>query len=395
MPKNRAYGGVKCFAYRCTTSTKFNWSVVTVHTTPRCHFESFILRRLINCLDRVIIWLSYLEVLIMKKRLLRRRIYTIMTINIFLAIILTFYSCYYNRNENDIKNNDKINGNEVISGNEAEQLLPTLSINSNGIHKEEPPYEKEEQPPEEILAEELALYSGLPYFKEEYIDKYIDYKKQNPDLSYEKAITYVNIGLNYDFYESISNIGNGHDITVLVNKYNKLPDDFVPELVQIDSSMCAQGRGEQHLQKPALEAFSKMYDDGKQLGLDIRAYGTYRSIPTQHWIWNNAVDSGRTIEDVDGLNARGGHSEHHTGLAVDVVINDYDVEQTEEWLWYRENAHKYGFIIRYPKGKEHITGYKYEPWHLRYLGIEIASDIYERDITYEEYFVQVLQPPIQ
>ena len=189
-------------------------------------------------------------------------------------------------------------------------------------------------------------------------------------------------------------IDDGHDITVLVNKYNKLPDDFKPELVQLDSAICAPGVGPQYLQKQAFEAFVKMHEDAKKLGLNITAYGTYRSIETKHWIWNNSVNSGRTIEDVDSLNARGGHSEHHTGLAVDVIINNYSVEETEEFQWYSKNAHKYGFIIRYPKDKEHITGYKYEPWHLRYVGPEIASEIYQSNITYDEYYVQILQPEI-
>ncbi len=326
----------------------------------------------------------------MKRGLSKNKIKTITKINIVLAIILVLCSCFYNPNKNDDK----------LYGNEAEEFSPTVRGDSNDVHKEQEPYQEEEQPPGEIIeeelteSEELAFYSDLPYFKEEYIDKYISYKKQNPDLPYEKVITYINIGLDYDFYESINTIDNGHDITVLVNKYNKLPDHFKPELVQIDSSMCVQGVGAQYLQKPALEAFVKMHEDAKQLGLNIKAYGTYRSIEVQHWIWNNAVNSGRTVEDVDSLNARGGHSEHHTGLAIDVIINNYDVEQTEEFQWYSENAHKYGFIIRYPKGKEYITGYKYEPWHLRYVGVEIASEIYDRDITYEEYYVQVLQPSI-
>ncbi|UZQ86607.1 M15 family metallopeptidase [Thermoclostridium stercorarium] len=239
---------------------------------------------------------------------------------------------------------------------------------------------------------ELSLYSGLPYFIEEYSERYIDYKRKNPDLPYEKVITYVNIGLDYDFYENVHVVEDGHEITVLVNKYNKLDDDFTPELTQLDQSVCVPGRGPQYLRREACEAFVKMHSDAKKLGLNITAYGTYRSIKKQHEIWNNAVKSGRTVEEVDSLNARGGHSEHHTGLAVDVIINDYAVEQTEEFKWYSENAHKYGFIIRYPKGKEHITGYKYEPWHLRYVGPEIAKEVYEKGITYDEYYVQAIQP---
>ena len=86
--------------------------------------------------------------------------------------------------------------------------------------------------------------------------------------------------------------------------------------------------------------------------------------------------------------ARAGHSEHQTGLAVDVAgSNDSydDFEASIEFNWMKKNAHKYGFILRYPKGKEKITGFKYEPWHYRYIGIDIATEIYEKDITLEEY----------
>jgi len=241
-------------------------------------------------------------------------------------------------------------------------------------------------------AEDLFFaYSQLPYYKEEYAERYYDYQVQNPDFTHEKVITDVNIGLDNDFYKNIKMLEDGYDITVLVNKYNKLPDDFKPELVELEPSMCAPGRGPQHLREEAAQAFIKMHEAAKQINLNITAYGTYRSISTQHAIWNNAVNSGRTIEDVDSLNSRGGHSEHHTGLAVDVVLNSYSVLNTGEYEWYKDKAHEYGFIIRYPEGKEHITGYNYEPWHLRYVGQEFAEDIYNSGLTYEEYYVTVIQ----
>ena len=86
--------------------------------------------------------------------------------------------------------------------------------------------------------------------------------------------------------------------------------------------------------------------------------------------------------------AKPGHSEHQTGLAVDVEgeNKDYDnFEDTKEFIWMKNNAHRFGFILRYPKGKEHITGFKYEPWHYRYVGIETATKIFKQNITLEEY----------
>lgn len=253
------------------------------------------------------------------------------------------------------------------------------------------------------LAEEVEKsvipeeFQNLLYYNANHYERYVSYKALKPELDFSKVILNVNIGLDKPFYTDIKEISqsNYNRIDVLVNKYNKLPDSYKPKLEQIPSSLCASGVGKQYLRKDAKDAFVKMHNDAKKLGLNITAYGTYRSIQTQHDIWNRKVRSGRTIEDVDSLNARGGHSEHHTGLAVDVIKNDYSVEKTKEFKWYKENAHLYGFIIRYPKGKENITGYAYEPWHLRYVGVEIATEVYKSGLTYEEYYAMYIEPTVK
>lgn len=245
--------------------------------------------------------------------------------------------------------------------------------------------------PEDTLNEIPFEYRQLMFFNPDKAVRYVGYKAQKPDFDYEKVILYVNIGLDLPFYTNINTIKETNGIDILVNKYNKLPDGFVPELEQLPTSICAPGMGNQYLRKEAKEAFEKMHSDAKKIGLNITAFGTYRSIQLQHNIWNGKVNSGRTIEDVDRLNSRGGHSEHHTGLAVDVIKNNSTVENSEEFKWYKDNAHLYGFIIRYPKDKESITGYSYEPWHLRYLGPELASKVYNSNLTYEEYHVKMLK----
>ena len=252
------------------------------------------------------------------------------------------------------------------------------------------------EPPAISISLEEALniippeYQQLSYFNHEFAVRYVVYKELNPDFDYEKVITYVNIGLDFPFYSNINTISDTNRIDVLVNKYNKLPDHFVPQLEQLPASICAPGTGNHYLRKEAKEAFEKMHYDAKTLGLNITAYGTYRSIELQHNIWNSKVQSGRTIADVDSLNSRGGHSEHHTGLAVDVIRNNYTVEDSAEFKWYKDNAHHYGFIIRYPNGKENITGYAYEPWHLRYLGPELATEVYNSGLTFEEYYAKMI-----
>ena len=93
-------------------------------------------------------------------------------------------------------------------------------------------------------------------------------------------------------------------------------------------------------------------------------------------------------ENADRYSARAGYSEHQTGLAIDVNTIDMSFDNTSESVWLRENAYKYGFIIRYPKGKEEITGYMYEPWHIRYVGKELSNKLYKDGsyITLEEYY---------
>ena len=113
---------------------------------------------------------------------------------------------------------------------------------------------------------------------------------------------------------------------------------------------------------------------------------TIRDYSYQEKLWNSYSNS-KGENWADSVAARAGFSEHQTGLALDIVtygstMNNF--ENSDEFKWLSKNAYKYGFILRYPKGKEHITGYKYEPWHYRYVG-DIASTIYNRNITLEEY----------
>jgi D-alanyl-D-alanine carboxypeptidase len=97
----------------------------------------------------------------------------------------------------------------------------------------------------------------------------------------------------------------------------------------------------------------------------------------------------------DKVSARAGHSEHQTGLAVDINDLEQTFEDTQEGRWLAINSYQYGFILRYPKGKEHITGYDYEPWHFRYLGLELARDVYRSNLTYDEYYIRQLLIPKQ
>jgi D-alanyl-D-alanine carboxypeptidase len=140
----------------------------------------------------------------------------------------------------------------------------------------------------------------------------------------------------------------------------------------------------------AAEHFHKLVEAAKEEGYEIVMTTAYRSYSFQKILWDNYV-AREGEEAANRFSARPGQSEHQTGLAVDISSPSVnyalteDFADTDEGIWIAENAHKFGFIIRFPKGKEHITGYLYEPWHLRYVGEKVATRIYEQELTLEEY----------
>ncbi len=154
---------------------------------------------------------------------------------------------------------------------------------------------------------------------------------------------------------------------LVVNKTYPLPADYDPGL---DPTCKAQ--------------FDLLSQAAAAEGLNIWLASGYRSYDYQARIYNNYLNwYGQ--EKTDTLSARPGHSEHQTGLAIDVNSITDAFGSTPEAAWLAEHAHEFGFIIRYPKGKEHITGYKYEPWHIRYLGLETAAAVHASGLTLEEY----------
>ncbi len=190
---------------------------------------------------------------------------------------------------------------------------------------------------------------------------------------------------NSNFYKDVNTIYSPTTYDFIVNKNNKLTSDYVPsDLELIDNEYAYEDK---YLRHEAKVAFENMASDAKRDRFNIIAVSTYRSYEYQDKLYNGYVkDKGFYYADM--ASARKGHSEHQTGLAVDVSNNtlDYDnFEDTKEFTWMINNSYKYGFILRYPKAKFHITGFKYEPWHYRYVGIDTAKYIHDNDITLEEY----------
>lgn len=190
------------------------------------------------------------------------------------------------------------------------------------------------------------------------------------------------------FYKNIKIIKQEDDILVLVNKNNKLTKSYIPKnLKKVNTKYAYEDK---YLRKEAKIAFEKLSKKAKKEHLKIIAVSTYRSFDYQEKLFKNYVkEYGKKY--ALNCSAKPGHSEHQTGLAVDVMgsNNDYNqFEETKEFIWMKENAHKYGFILRYPKDKENITGFKYEPWHYRYVGVYVATIIYNENLTLEEFYLK-------
>lgn len=224
---------------------------------------------------------------------------------------------------------------------------------------------------------------SLNYFKEENIERYISYYKKENNKDIETIVTYVNIGLDNEYYTNIIKVDNQDDLLVLVNKYNQLSSDYTPENLQEVS----YGTGK--LKKEAAIAFDKMCAAAKKENILIYGGSGYRSYSYQLELYNRYVTQDG-IQKADTYSARAGHSEHQTGLAMDILNKNWGfIEETsKEYTWLVNNSYKYGFILRYLKGKENITGYKFEPWHYRYVGIDVATEIHNLNITYDEYIAK-------
>lgn len=233
-------------------------------------------------------------------------------------------------------------------------------------------------------------FEKIEFYKEELKDRYKQYQKENPNLTPKEIVTHVNIGIDNNYYENTKETKYLNQSYILVNKYNYLPENYIPEnLEEIDKKYSIGGM---KLVNYAKEAFEKMASDAKKENLSIIAMSSYRSYTYQVNLYNRYKEQDGE-ETADTYSARAGFSEHQTGLTVDVYNGkkDYtEFENTKEFTWMQENAHNYGFILRFPKDKTKLTGYQYESWHYRYVGKEIATYIKEKNICFEEYYIEKL-----
>lgn len=182
-------------------------------------------------------------------------------------------------------------------------------------------------------------------------------------------------------------------ITVLVNRQYRMSEDYIPaDLVIPNVRFSYSGTFEKsYVRAVTADALEKLFKAAEQEGVILQAVSGYRSYARQKQIYDRNV-SNRGSRETDLVSAKPGSSEHQTGLTIDVSSNavgcalEESFGNTSDGKWLAQNCHRFGFIIRYPKDKTKITGYSYEPWHIRYVGKKLASYLYKKDMTLEEYY---------
>nr|WP_252187812.1 D-alanyl-D-alanine carboxypeptidase family protein [Anaeromonas frigoriresistens] len=187
-------------------------------------------------------------------------------------------------------------------------------------------------------------------------------------------------------------VNNFSNTLVVVNKEYSLPFDYEPENLVIPSVRFTFEEYDEKklLRHDSASALKELFISAKKEGVILYAQSGYRSYDRQRQIFGIKTMT-RGMTEANRFSAKAGESEHQTGLAMDITSESVGFRlsqnfgETKEGKWLKENSYKFGFIIRYPKGKERVTGYQYEPWHIRYVGKDIAKEIDDKELTLEEY----------
>lgn len=225
----------------------------------------------------------------------------------------------------------------------------------------------------------FSIYDEILNLEKEYSVTYA--------LQYAK---YPNVKTN--FYQDIVPTPNVDSVLVLVNQNYQLTESYTPtDFVPVDVPLTENAlMNTNYLRRDAADATEQLFAKAKEAGYELTLRTGYISYSVQKNLYDQDVYE-MGLEYADAFNSRPGHSEHQTGLAIDIttptINNELSVEfaNTEEGKWVLEHAHEYGFILRYPENRESEVGYFYEPYHLRYVGVEAATEIHDKDWTLEDY----------
>ncbi|MGI8317058.1 M15 family metallopeptidase [Halobacillus mangrovi] len=216
-----------------------------------------------------------------------------------------------------------------------------------------------------------------------------DHQQNNSNESQEQS----NANMEEKTQDGLTVVADPQNVQVVVNKQRKLPDGYIPPDLTVPDVpfYFDEDLPKKQMRKEAAKQLEQLFAGAKKAEVELVAASGYRSYERQKRIFQGYVEE-HGEKKANTFSAKPGTSEHQTGLAMDVTSAkmsfqlDQSFRQTEEGEWLANHAHEYGFIIRYPKGKDAITGYTYEPWHLRYVGKDISSEIHNQSLTLEEFF---------
>ena len=225
------------------------------------------------------------------------------------------------------------------------------------------------------------------YYIKDNLKEYISYYEDNIDTETSNIIALVNTGAYKEYYKDIIETDISKEYLMINNKYYKLPTNYKPDDLVTVKNWYSYGSNNK-LRKEVYDKFLEMWESAKKDKITLIVNSAYRSEKEQKETYEEILST-NTQEYTDKKAARPGHSEHQTGLALDIITygaNGENFDKTDAFKWLQDNAHEYGFILRYPKGKEYLTGYNYESWHYRYVGVEAATIIHDNNITFDEYY---------
>ncbi len=237
------------------------------------------------------------------------------------------------------------------------------------------------------------MFKNLDSYLSQVITKEDDFFKYHgtEGYDYDYIVALTNVRAINNFYENTIATDLSKDYSMLVNKFYYLPSTYAPDdLVSIGWDYRLGGPNDyKYARKEVVDAFLNMWGDAKSEGIYLLVDSAYREYERQESVYKD-YENQKGTKYADSIAARPGYSEHQTGLSLDIYSKECmsasSFKDSKTYAWLIANAHKYGFILRYPEGKDKITGYKYESWHYRYLGVELATKVYNEGITYDEYY---------
>ena len=246
-----------------------------------------------------------------------------------------------------------------------------------------------------FLNTKYFMFKNLEGYLDQVITKDEDFFKYHgtEGYDYEKIVSLVNVHRNINYYEADLKTDFSKGYGILANKYYSLGEDYEPDdLVNVDIKYYY---GEpKKIRSEAYDAFIEMWNAAYEDGIYLILISGYRSAAHQKEVYD-AYQADKGTKYADSIAARTGYSEHQTGLALDIYSKECTSQakfhESKSYEWLISNSYKFGFILRYPKDKQNITGYNYESWHYRYLGKDLAKKVYDSGLTFDEYYAYYME----